>query len=172
MSLPDERSHLQSCRSEDKEAVPGKKVVAKLAVKDLLEAKFISEAKYTTCLSNVVLVKKSNGKWRMCIDYTDLNRACPKDAYPLPNIDKLVDNFAGFKLLSFMDAYSGYNQIPMSKMDKKYIAFMTESGNYYYNVMPLGLKEVYMLEVYMDDMIVKSQEETDHAVHLKKVFEQ
>ena len=77
----------------------------------------------------------------MCVDYTDLNRACPKDAYPLPSIDKLVDNSAGFKLLSFMDAYSGYNQIPMADKDKKYIAFMTSSGNYYYNVMPFGLKK-------------------------------
>ena len=76
----------------------------------------------------------------MCVDYTDLNRACPKDAYPLPCIDKLVDNSSGFKLLSFMDAYSGYNQIPMSKGDKKFTAFMTESGNYYYNVMSFGLK--------------------------------
>ncbi|XP_058764010.1 uncharacterized protein LOC131637441 [Vicia villosa] len=66
---------------------PEKMVAAELAVKDLLEAKFLSEAKYTTWLSNVVLVKKSNGKWRMSTDYTDLNRACPKDAYPLPNID-------------------------------------------------------------------------------------
>ena len=62
----------------------------------------------------------------MCIDYTDLNRAFPKDAYPLPNIDKLVDNSTGFKFLSFMVAYSGYNEIPMSKMDKKYTAFMTK----------------------------------------------
>ena len=125
----------------------------------------------------------------MCADYTNLNRACPKDAYPLPSIDKLVDNSAGFKLLSFMDAYSGYNQIPMAKSDKKYTAFMTESGNYYYTVMPFGLKnagatyqrmmnKVFrgeigdMLEVYMDDMILKSQAETDRAQHLKKVFEQ
>ena len=116
----------------------------------------------------------------MCIDYTDINRACPKDVYPLPNIDKLVDNSVGFKLLSFMDTYSGYNQIPMAKMDKKYTAFMTESGNYYYNVMPFGLKnagatyqrmmnKVFcneigdMLEVYMEEMIVKSTEELDHA---------
>lgn len=125
----------------------------------------------------------------MCIDYTDQNRAYLKDAYPLPNIDKLVDNPVGFKLLSFMDTYSGYNQIPMAKMDKKYTAFMTESGNYYYNVMPFGLKNVGatyqrmmnkvfhdeigdMLEVYMDDMIAKSTEELDHVAHLKKVFEQ
>ena len=125
----------------------------------------------------------------MCIDYTDLNRACPKDAYPLPNIDKLVDNSTNFKLLYFMDAYSGYNQIPMTKMDKKYTAFMTELGNYYYNLMPFRpenvgatyqcmMNKVFcneigdMLEVYMDDMIFKSTEEIDHALHLKKVFEQ
>ncbi|GAU10242.1 hypothetical protein TSUD_421550, partial [Trifolium subterraneum] len=168
---------------------PEKAEAARKAVKDLLEANFIAEAQYTTWLSNVVLVKKSNGKWRMCVDYTDLNRACPKDAYPLPNIDKLVDNSSGFKLLSFMDAYSGYNQIKMAEIDKKKTAFMTETGNYYYNVMPFGLKnagatyqrmmnKVFhneigdMLEVYMDDMIVKSEEEIDHTVHLKRVFDQ
>ncbi|CAJ2662241.1 unnamed protein product [Trifolium pratense] len=168
---------------------PEKSEAAEKCVKDLLEANFISEARYTTWLSNVVLVKKSNGKWRMCCDYTDLNRACPKDSYPLPCIDRLVDNSSGFKLLSFMDAYSGYNQIPMAVADREKTAFMTESGNYYYKVMPFGLKnagatyqrmmnKVFrgqigdMLEVYMDDMIVKSPEELDHVVHLRKVFEQ
>jgi len=169
---------------------PEKSEATTKAVKDLLEANFISEAKYTTWLSNVVLVKKSNGKWRMCVDYTDLNRAGPKDAYHLPNIDKLVDNSSGYKLLSFTDAYSGYNQIPMAEEDKKKTAFMTKSGNYYYNVMPFSLRnvgaayqrmmnKVYdkallgdILEVYMDDMIVKSQQEVNHATHLKRVFEQ
>ncbi|GAU39748.1 hypothetical protein TSUD_219910 [Trifolium subterraneum] len=168
---------------------PEKMEAAEKAVKDLLEANFISEAKYTTWLSNVVLVKKSNGKWRMCVDYTDLNRACPKDAYHLPCIDRLVDNSSGFKLLSFLDAYSGYNQIPMVVADRTKTAFMTESGNYYYNVMPFSLKNASatyqrmmnkvfrgeigdMLEVYMDDMIVKSNEEVDHTIHLQKVFEQ
>ncbi|GAU45802.1 hypothetical protein TSUD_87050 [Trifolium subterraneum] len=144
---------------------PEKMEAAEKAVKYLLEANFISEAKYTTWLSNVVLVKKSNGKWRMCVEYTDLNMACPKDAYPLPCIDKLVDNSSGFKLLSFLDAYSGYNQIPMAVADRTKTAFMTESGNYYYNIGD-------MLEVYMDDMIVKSHEEVDHTVHLQRVFEQ
>ncbi|GAU46452.1 hypothetical protein TSUD_402190 [Trifolium subterraneum] len=168
---------------------PEKMEAAEKAVKDLLEANFISEAKYTTWLSNVVLVKKSNGKWRMCVDYTDLNRACPKDSYALPCIDRLVDNSSGFKLLSLLDAYSGYNQIPMTVADRTKTTFITESGNYYYNVMPFGLKnagatyqrmmnKVFreeigdMLEVYMDDMIVKSHEEVDHTIHLQKVFEQ
>ncbi|GAU47395.1 hypothetical protein TSUD_372840 [Trifolium subterraneum] len=168
---------------------PKKAEAARKAIKNLLEANFIAEAQYTTWLSNFVLVKKSNGKWRMCVDYTDLNRACPKDAYPLPNIDKLVDNSSGFKLLSFMDAYCGYNQIKMAEIDKTKTAFMTETGNYYYNVMPFGLKnagatyqrmmnKVFhneigdMLEVYMDDMIVKSEDEIDHTLHLKRVFGQ
>ena len=78
------------------------------AVKDLLEENFI-EARYSTWLSKVVLVKNNIGKWRMCVDYTDLNRARPKDAFPLPNIDMLVDNSVSYKILSFMDAYSSYN---------------------------------------------------------------
>jgi len=176
----------QRCRKQS----PEKSKAAEKVVKDLLEANFISEDKYTTWLSYVVLVKKSNGKWRICVDYTDLNRACPKDAYPLPNIDKLVDNSSGYKLLSFMDAYSGYNQTPMAEEDKHKTTFMTESGNYYYNVIPFGLRnvgatyqqmmdKVYnkellggILEVYMDDMIFKSRQEIDHAAHLKRVFEQ
>jgi hypothetical protein len=77
----------------------------------------------------------------MCVDYTDLNRACLKDAYLFPNIDKLVDNSSGYKLLSFMDAYYKYNQIPMSKVDKTKTTFMTESRNYYYNVMSFRLEK-------------------------------
>jgi len=76
----------------------------------------------------------------MCVDYTDLNRACPKDAYPLPNIDKLIDNSSDYKRLSFMDANSGYNQIPMAEEDKQKTTFMTDSGNYYFNVIPFGLR--------------------------------
>ncbi|XP_072071865.1 uncharacterized protein [Arachis hypogaea] len=79
----------------------------------LLEAGFIKELEYSTWLSNVVVVKKASGRWRMCIDYSDLNKACPKDSFPFSNIDTLVDSAAGYRFLSFMDAYSGYNQIPM-----------------------------------------------------------
>ena len=76
-------------------------------VRKLLEAGFIREVYYSDWLANVVIVRKNNGKWRMCIDFTDLNRACPKDSYPLPRIDTLVDSTARHKLLSFMDAFSG-----------------------------------------------------------------
>ena len=83
----------------------------------LLEAGFIREVFYPEWLANVVMVKKNNDKWRMCVDFIDLNKACPKDSFPLPRIDQLVDSTVGHKLLSFMDALSGYNQIMMDEED-------------------------------------------------------
>ena len=79
--------------------------------------KFIWEVYYPGWLANVVMVKKANGKWRMCVNFTDLNKSCPKDSYPLPHIDQLVDSTVGHKLLNFMNAFSGYNQIRMDKAD-------------------------------------------------------
>jgi len=112
-------------------------LAAKAEAGKLLSVGFIEEAQYTTWLSNVVLVKKANGKWRMCVDYTDLNKACPRDAYSLPNIDRLVDDAAGNKVLSFLDAYSGYNQIPMTASNMNKTTFITNNANYFYRVMPL-----------------------------------
>ena len=83
----------------------------------MLEANFIKEVYYPKWLANVVMVKKTNGKWRMCVDFTDLNKACPKDSYPLPHIDLLVDSTAGHWLLSFMDAFSEYNQIKLDEVE-------------------------------------------------------
>ena len=76
----------------------------------------------------------------MCVDYTDLNKACPRDAYPLPNIVRLVDGAAGNKVLNFLDAYSDYNQIPMAASDMNKTAYITNDANYFYKVMPFGLK--------------------------------
>ena len=78
-------------------------------VNKLLAAGFIWEVYYSDCLPNVVLVNKTNGKWKICMDFTDLNKACPKDSFPLPKIDQLVNSIAGHKLLTFMDAFSEYN---------------------------------------------------------------
>ena len=78
-------------------------------VSKLLSVGFIREVYYPDWLINVVLVKKTNGKWRMCVDFQDLNKTCPKDSFPLPMIDQLVDSTASYKLLTFMDAFSGCN---------------------------------------------------------------
>ena len=75
----------------------------------LLTANFIKEVYYLEWLANVVMVKKANGKWRMCVDFTNLNNACPKDSFPLPRINQLMDSTAGHKLIAFMDTFSGYN---------------------------------------------------------------
>ena len=88
----------------------------------------------------MVMVKKANGKWRMWVDFTDLNKACPKDSYPLPRIDLLVDSTAGHQLLSFMDTFSGYNQIKMDEADQKKTSFITSQSFFCYKVMPCGLK--------------------------------
>ena len=156
-------------------------------VTKLLAAGFIREVHYPEWLTNVVLVKKANGKWRMCVDFTDLNKACLKDSFPLPRIDQLVDSTAGHKLLTFMDAFSRYNQIRMAKDDQEKTSFITSQGLYCYKVLPFGLKNAgatYQrlvnkmfnkqigrnMEVYMDDMLVKSREELAHLDDLKETF--
>ena len=83
---------------------------------------------------------KANGKWRLCIDLTDLNKACPKDPFHLPCIDPIVDSTSGYELLSFLDAYSGYHQIFMSKEDEEKTSFITPCGTYYFMCMPFRLK--------------------------------
>jgi hypothetical protein len=85
---------------------------------------------YLEWLANTVMVKKANGKWRMCIDFTDLNKACSKDEFPLPRIDSLVDAAAFSELMSLLDCYSGYHQIWMKKEDEPKISFITISGTY------------------------------------------
>ena len=86
------------------------------------------------------MVKKANGKWRMCVDFTDLNKAFPKDSYPLPRIDTLIDSTTRNQLLIFMDAFLGYNQIKMEEADQEKTSFVTSQGLFCYKVMPFGLK--------------------------------
>jgi len=158
-------------------------------VKRLQEACFINEIKYPTWLANTVLVKKASRKWRMCVDYTDLNMACPKDPYPLPSIDRLIDSASGFKTLSFMDAYSFDNQIRMDPLDVPNIAFMTNNKNFHYEVMSFGLQNAGAtfqrsmdtifarqigrnLEVYIDDLVVKTPENAVHTTDFGEIFQQ
>ncbi|XP_052291856.1 uncharacterized protein LOC127900699 [Citrus sinensis] len=156
-------------------------------VEKLLKVGFIREVNYPEWISNVVLVKKANGKWRMCVDFTDLNKACPKDSFPLPKIDQLVDSTTGHGLLSFMDAFSGYNQIPMFEQDEESTAFITNQGLFCYRIMSFGLKNTgatyqrlvnkifkaligRTMEVYVDDMITKLKIPKEHVDHLEETF--
>jgi len=106
----------------------------------LLKADHIREIQYLEWLANVMLVKKASGKWKKCVDFTDLNKVCLKDSYPLPSINALVDSTTGCRLLSFLDAFSSYNQIMMHLRDECKTTFMTELSCYCYKVMPFGVK--------------------------------
>jgi hypothetical protein len=144
----------------------------------LMAAGFIKEVFHPKWLANPVLVKKKSGKWRMCVDYTGLNKACPKVPYPLPRIDQIVDSTAGCETLSFLDAYSGYHQIKMKESDQLVTSFITPFGMYCYTTMPFGLRNVgatyqrcmnhvfgehigRTVEAYVDDIVVKTRKASD-----------
>nr|XP_027102673.1 uncharacterized protein LOC113723912 [Coffea arabica] len=157
-------------------------------VDKLLPAKIIREVQYPTWLSNPVMVKKDPGAWRMCVDFTDLNKACPKDCYPLPKVDTLVDSAMGYEILCFLDAFKGYHQIGMSPEDQEKTAFYTDRGTYCYTTMPFGLKNARAtyqrlvnqafksqigrnVETYVDDVLLKSQTTSTFLSDLREVLE-
>jgi hypothetical protein len=163
-----------------------KTVGAKAEVHRLLEANFIEPVAYPTWLANVVMVQKKSGKWRMCIDFTSLNKVCPKDNFPLPQIDKIVDSAAGCEVMSLLDCFSGYHQIYMEE-DKASTSFITPFGTYCFIRMPEGLKNAgstfsrltkTVLEsqvgrnifTYVDDIVVASKSKEDHLADLAETF--
>jgi hypothetical protein len=152
-----------------------------------LAARFIKEVYHPEWLANPVLTKKKRGKWRMCVDYTHLNKACPKDQFPLPCIDQVVDSTSGCETLYFVDAYSSYHQTAMKESDQLVTSFITPFGSYCYVSMPFRLKNTgatyqhYMLKcfgdlieeivkAYVDNIIVKSKKVDQLMVDLKKTF--
>ncbi|KAF5471399.1 hypothetical protein F2P56_008205 [Juglans regia] len=153
----------------------------------LLATGFIQEAHYPGWLSNVVLIKKVSGKWRMCMDFTNLNKAYPKDNFPLSRIDLIVDSTAGHQMLSFMDTYYGYNQIRLNPDVEEKTSFITDKGLYCYKAMSFGLKNTNAtyqqlvswmfkeqidrnMEVYVDDLAVKIKTSAQHRADLWEAF--
>jgi hypothetical protein len=160
---------------------------ARNEVKRLLSVGVISEVTYLEWLGNTIMVKKANGKWRMCIDFTDLNKACLKDEFPLLRIDSLVDAAATSKLMSLLDCYSGYHQIWIKKEVEPKTSFITPSDTYCYHQMPEGLKNARVsfsrmtakvlhsqicrnVLTYVDDIIVKSTKQEKHVADLQETF--
>ena len=142
---------------------------------------------YPQWLVNTMVVKKKTGKWRVCVDFTNLNKACPKDPFPMPRIDQLVDATIGHSRISFLDAVQGYHQIPLTLDDQEKTVFVTPTKNYHYKVMPFGLKNVgstyqqmmtkmfepqlgRSIEVYVDDMVVKTKVVFEHVDDLTNIF--
>nr|ABA97230.1 retrotransposon protein, putative, Ty3-gypsy subclass [Oryza sativa Japonica Group] len=153
----------------------------------LLAAGFIKEVLHPDWLANPVLVRKKTGQWRMCVDYTDLYKSCPKDPFGLPRIDQVVDSTAGYELLSFLDCYSGYHQIRLKESDCLKTSFITPFGAYCYITMPFGLKNAgatYQrmiqrcfstqigrnVEAYVDDIVVKTKQKDDLIADLEETF--
>jgi hypothetical protein len=155
----------------------------------LENARFIREIKSSTWVSNQVIVpKKNTDVQRVCIDYTSLNKHCPKDPFPLPRIDQIIDSIAGCARLSFLDAYSGYNQIKLKKEDKEKTAFITPYGVFCFQVMPFGLKNAgatYQrmmqnclgsqigrnIQVYIDDVVITTRKEESLISDLTETFD-
>jgi hypothetical protein len=181
--LPHSRAVQQRLRRFDEE----RRRAIGVELRKLLEAGFIKEVFYPTWLANPVLVKKKNRKWRMCVDYTSLNKACPKVPFPLPQIDQIVDSTAGCELLCFHDAYSGYHQIKMKESDQLATSFITPFGMYCYMTMSFSLRNAgatyqrcmqhifgdhigRTVEAYVDALFVKTRKADDLVSDLRTEF--
>ena len=168
--------------SKEKRRIVGEQIARLLAVG------FIMEVFFPEWLANPVLVLKKNNKWHMCIDYTSLNKACPKDPFALPRIDQVIDSTAGCELLSFLDAYSGYHQIKLDPADRLKTAFITPFRAFCYLTMTFGLRNAGATfqrcmqksllkqldrnaHVYVDDIVVKTEKRGTLMVDLKETFE-
>jgi hypothetical protein len=161
--------------------------IIRVEVLKLLATGFIRECRNPIWLANPVLVPKKTGQWRMCIDYTDLNHHCPKDPFPLPRIDQVVDSTAGSTLLCFLDCYSGYHQIALKVSDQDKMAFITLHGIYSYTAMTFDLKNAgatYQkaiqkclgsqinknVEAYVNDVVVKTTIKDNLIADLTETF--
>ncbi|GJU98220.1 reverse transcriptase domain-containing protein [Tanacetum coccineum] len=157
-------------------------------VEEWIRAGIVRPVRYLTWISNPVLVKKVDDTWRMCIDFKNLNSACPKDYYPLPEIDLKIEAVMGFLFICFLDACKGYHQIQMSEEDEEKTAFYTDQGTYCYTKMSFGLKNAEAtyqrlvdsafqtqlgrnLEAYVDDMVIKSRTEKDMIMDVMETFD-
>jgi hypothetical protein len=174
-------------KQKERRYTPDRREAIRLEVNKLLEAGFIRPVDYSIWLANPILIEKPDGSWRMCIDYTSLNKACPKDEYPLPRICQIVDFTVSCELLSFLDAYSGYHQISLAVDDEKKTAFITPFGIFCYTKMAFGLKNggaTYQkcvhtvvesqigrnIEAYIDDIVVKLRKRRDLLSDLEETF--
>nr|GEU43837.1 reverse transcriptase domain-containing protein [Tanacetum cinerariifolium] len=135
-----EYSHIMPIKKNKRSLSPDRNVAARKEAKELTKVGILRKVKHQTWVANPVMVKKNDGGWRMCVDFTYKNKACPKDCYPLPEIDWKIESLAGFHLKCFLDAYKGYHQIQMAEGDEDKTAFFVGEGVFCYGKMPFGLK--------------------------------
>jgi hypothetical protein len=166
---------------------PRKAPAIKPEIEKLLNVGFIYPVPLTKWVSNPVHVNKKQGTIHVCMDFCDLNKACPKDNFPMPFIDQILDECAGSEMFSFMDRFSGYNQIQIKPKDQHKMAFICPWGTFAYRKIPFSLKNIgatfqramtftfhdlkHIVGVYIDDLAAHSCKRVDHAMHLRLVFE-
>nr|GEW15227.1 reverse transcriptase domain-containing protein [Tanacetum cinerariifolium] len=149
------RERYSPVRQKKRAQAPERAKAIHAEVQKLVEAGIMREIYYHDWLSNPVIVKKHDGRWRMCVDFTDLNKACPRDCYPLSEIDWKVESLCGYPFKCFLDAYKGYHQIQLAKSDEEKTAFHTGQGN---------------IKVYVDDLVVKSHTEAEMLRDIDQTF--
>ncbi|GJW83446.1 reverse transcriptase domain-containing protein [Tanacetum coccineum] len=181
-------SHIKPIKQKRQGVGPDRSTTACKEVEELTKAWILWKVKHQTWVANPVMVKKSNRGWRICVDFTDINKACPKDCYPLPEIDWKVESLARFRLKCFLDAYKGYHQIQMAEGDKDKTTFFIGEGVFCCQKMPFGLKNARATyqrlvdkvfhdqirrnsEAYVDDMVIKSTSEVDMLTDIKETLE-
>jgi hypothetical protein len=164
-----------------------KREAIKREIAKLLAAGFIKEVIHPEWVANPILVRKKNNEWRMCVDYTDLNKHCPKNHFGLPCIDQVIDSMASCVLLCFLDYYSGYHQITLKEEDQIKTAFITPYGTYAYKTMSFGLKNggatyqraiqmcfadqlLRNVEAYADDVVIKTRNPNGLIADLEETF--
>ncbi|GKE89790.1 hypothetical protein Tco_1567265 [Tanacetum coccineum] len=135
-----EYSHIKPINQKKRGLGPDRNMAACKETEELTKAGILRKVKHQTWVANPVIVKKSDEGWRMCVGFTDINKACPKDCYPQPEIDWKIESLSGFRLTYFLDAYKGYHQIQMAEEDEDKTAFYAGEGVFCYKKMPFGLK--------------------------------
>nr|GFA54931.1 reverse transcriptase domain-containing protein [Tanacetum cinerariifolium] len=190
-SVAEHRLHIRDgyspVRQKKRGQAPERARAIQAEVQKLVEAGIMREVYYRDWLSNPVMVKKHDGSWRMCVDSTDLNKACLQDCYPLPEIDWKVESLCGYPFKCFVDAYKGYHQIQLAEANEEKTAFHTGHGVYCYTKMPFGLRNAAAtyqrltdkafegqvgrnIEVYVDDLVVKSCTEAEMMRDIEETF--
>ena len=157
-------------------------------IKKLLDAKIIIPLRYSKWIANLVIVRKKNGDIRLCVDFRNLNKVSDKDNYPIPTMEKILQQVSGSEMFSLLDGFSGYNQVLVSKADQLKTTFRTPWGTYAYRKIPFGLINARatfqramditfrgligkFVIIYLDDVTIFSKNRTDHLTHLRRVFE-
>ncbi|GJU87334.1 ribonuclease H-like domain-containing protein [Tanacetum coccineum] len=183
-----EYNHIKPIKQNKRSLGPDRSTAACKEAEELKKAGILQKVKHQTWIANPIMVKKNDGGWRMCVDFTDINKACPKDCYPLPEIDWKIESLAGFCLKCFLDAYKGYHQIQMAEGDGDKITFFVGERVFCYRKMPFDLKNTEAtyqrlvdkvfnkqiernLEAYVDDMVIKSTSEEGMLSDIQETFE-